>query len=212
MAPASDVIVIGSGFGGAVTACRLAEAGYRVVVLERGRRWGPETFPRALGDPWLWDQAHPERRNGWLDMRMLRRVAVAQGAGVGGGSLIYVNVSTEADPSVFERGWPAEYRGVVDADHQALRGAAGEGSNRDAGPAAEFDDAVARLDFEELDRPAVAPDVRRAPAEDPADDMPGRSGGFVGLRDEAPTKTVRDAHPASRPLQVRSKSSGRRPG
>jgi cholesterol oxidase len=108
MAPASDVIVIGSGFGGAVTACRLAEAGYRVVVLERGRRWGPETFPRALGDPWLWDQAHPERRNGWLDMRMLRRVAVAQGAGVGGGSLIYVNVSIEADPSVFERGWPAE--------------------------------------------------------------------------------------------------------
>ena len=103
-----DVIVIGSGFGGAVTACRLAEAGYRVVVLERGRRWEPSTFPRALGDAWLWDQAHPERRNGWLDMRMLRRVAVAQGAGVGGGSLIYANVSIEADPSVFEQGWPAE--------------------------------------------------------------------------------------------------------
>ena len=78
------------------------------MVLERGRRWEPATFPRALGDPWLWDQAHPERRNGWLDLRMLRHVAVAQGAGVGGGSLIYVNVSIEADPSVFERGWPAE--------------------------------------------------------------------------------------------------------
>ena len=103
-----DAIVIGSGFGGAVVACRLAEAGYKVVVLERGRRWEPATYPRALGDAWLWDQAHPERRNGWLDMRLLRRVAVAQGAGVGGGSLIYVNVSIEADPSVFERGWPAE--------------------------------------------------------------------------------------------------------
>ena len=103
-----DAIVVGSGFGGAVAACRLAEAGYRVVVLERGRRWDAATFPRQPDDPWLWDQFHPERRNGWLDFRMFRRMAVAQGAAVGGGSLIYANISVEADPATFEAGWPPE--------------------------------------------------------------------------------------------------------
>ena len=103
-----DAIVIGSGFGGAVTACRLAEAGYRVLVLERGRRWRPGEFPRELGDPWRWDDAHPERENGWLDFRIFRQMAVAQGAAVGGGSLIYANISLEATPATFEAGWPPE--------------------------------------------------------------------------------------------------------
>jgi cholesterol oxidase len=103
-----DALVIGSGFGGAVVACRLAEAGYRVVVVERGRRWDPKTFPRAPGDRWLWDQDHPERANGWLDFRMFRRMAVAQGAAVGGGSLIYANISIEADRATLEAGWPPE--------------------------------------------------------------------------------------------------------
>ena len=67
MPDAFDVIVIGSGFGGAVTACRLAEGGMRVLVLERGRRWEPKDYPREPGDAWIWDQNKPERRNGWLD-------------------------------------------------------------------------------------------------------------------------------------------------
>ena len=104
----ADAIVIGSGFGGAVSACRLAEAGYGVVVLERGRRWEPATFPRRPEDPWLWDSVHPERANGWLDFRMFRRMAVAQGAAVGGGSLIYANISVEADRATFDAGWPPE--------------------------------------------------------------------------------------------------------
>jgi cholesterol oxidase len=109
MAPAGsayDVIVIGSGFGGAVTSCRLAEAGLRVLILERGRRWGPDTFPRKPGDPWVWDQAHPEKKNGWLDFRAQRGVSVAQGAGVGGGSLIYANVVIEPPEALFASGWP----------------------------------------------------------------------------------------------------------
>ena len=108
MSNGPDAIVIGSGFGGAVTACRLAEAGYRVLVLERGRRWDPGTFPREPGDRWVWDHHHPERASGWLDFRMFRRMAVAQGAAVGGGSHIYANVSIEADPATFEAGWPPE--------------------------------------------------------------------------------------------------------
>jgi len=106
--PGFDVIVIGSGFGGAVTACRLAEKGSRVLILERGRRWDPKDYPRAPGDAWVWDQAHPERDNGWLDFRVLDDMCVAQGAGVGGGSLIYANVVVEAKPDAFRGGWPPE--------------------------------------------------------------------------------------------------------
>lgn len=108
MSHAFDVIVIGSGFGGAVTACRAAEAGARVLVLERGRRWNPDNYPRAIHDPWLFDVDHPARKHGWLDLRLFRGMAVAQGAGVGGGSLCYSSVVMEADPDVFDDGWPAE--------------------------------------------------------------------------------------------------------
>lgn len=103
-----DVIVIGSGFGGAVAACRLAEAGQRVLVLERGRRWTPETYPRDLARPedWIWRQELPQRFNGWADLRTFSDMWVAAGAGVGGGSLIYANISVEAPQTAFDRGWP----------------------------------------------------------------------------------------------------------
>src|SRR4051794_39518336 len=103
-----DVIVIGSGFGGAITARRLAEHGMNVLVLERGRRWEPAMYPRKPGDPWIYSQAKPERHNGWLDMRFFRHMTVAQAAGVGGGSLTYSSVALEANPNVFTSGWPAE--------------------------------------------------------------------------------------------------------
>jgi len=62
-----DTIIVGSGFGGAVAACRLANAGQRVLVLERGRRWTPDTYPRQPEDAWVWEQATPELLNGWID-------------------------------------------------------------------------------------------------------------------------------------------------
>ena len=112
--PHYDVIVIGSGFGGAVTACRLAEKGRKVCVLERGRRWDVKDFPRGPGDAWFWSHDEPEQHNGWIDIRAYPDMAVVQGCGVGGGSLIYANVSVEAKPFVFERGWPKEisYQGL----------------------------------------------------------------------------------------------------
>lgn len=104
-----DVIVIGSGFGGAITACRLAEAGYKVLILERGRRWNKTNYPRREGDAWTWNHECPEKENGWLDLRVFEHMSVAQGAAVGGGSLIYANISCEAPPYVFEVGtWPKE--------------------------------------------------------------------------------------------------------
>lgn len=103
-----DAIVIGSGFGGAVTSCRLAEAGYRVLVLERGRRWDPTTFPRKPTDPWVFDHDHARERNGWFDFRVFDDMTVVQGAGVGGGSLVYANISIPAKEETFHAGWPPE--------------------------------------------------------------------------------------------------------
>src|SRR5688572_18791517 len=108
MATSFDVIVIGSGFGGAITARRLAEKGLRVLVLDRGRRWEPAQYPRKPGDAWLFSDDHPARFNGWLDMRFFGRMTVAQAAGVGGGSLTYSSVAVEAKPEVFTNGWPPE--------------------------------------------------------------------------------------------------------
>lgn len=113
MAQPFGAIVVGSGFGGAVVACRLAEAGSRVLVLERGRRWTPDEYPRTAGDAWLFHHRRPERHNGWLDLRFYPGMTVAQGAGVGGGSLCYSSVVMEADPALFEGGWPPE---ITDAE------------------------------------------------------------------------------------------------
>jgi cholesterol oxidase len=86
-----DVAVIGSGFGGSVAALRLAEKGYRVVVLEAGRRFADDEFPKTSWDSrrFLWAPAL-----GWYGIQrisLLRNVLVLSGAGVGGGSLVYAN-------------------------------------------------------------------------------------------------------------------------
>ena len=102
-----DVVVVGSGFGGAVVAARLAEAGRSVCVLERGRRWDPVEFPRTFSQAGtgVWDE---HGQYGFLDYRVFRRLDVIQGAGVGGGSLHYFNVQLRAPDAIFERpGWPA---------------------------------------------------------------------------------------------------------
>jgi cholesterol oxidase len=104
----ADAIVVGSGFGGAVTAARLADAGYRVIVLERGRRWGVTDFPRTPDGPWIFDQEAPLERHGWFDVRVFPHMVVVAGAGVGGGSLVYANISVNAKDDSFAKGWPPE--------------------------------------------------------------------------------------------------------
>jgi cholesterol oxidase len=86
-----DVVVIGSGFGGSVAALRAAEKGYRVGVIEAGRRFTNDTLPETSWDlkKFLWAPAI-----GWLGIQRitpLTDVIVLSGAGVGGGSLIYAN-------------------------------------------------------------------------------------------------------------------------
>jgi cholesterol oxidase len=111
-----DVVIIGSGFGGSVCAYRLAAAGAKVLVLERGRRWSPANFPRAAEDPWLWDEKDPVKRHGWFDFRVFPNMSVIQGAGVGGGSLVYANISVNAKKETFDAGWPPEitFEGLQD--------------------------------------------------------------------------------------------------
>ncbi|MEG3613560.1 GMC family oxidoreductase [Isoptericola haloaureus] len=86
-----DVLVIGSGFGGSVAALRLTERGYRVGVLEAGRRFADDEFPRTSWDlrRFLWAPALG--CFGIQRIHRLRDVVVLAGAGVGGGSLVYAN-------------------------------------------------------------------------------------------------------------------------
>jgi cholesterol oxidase len=102
-----DVVVIGSGFGGAVMACRLAQRGLRVLVLERGRRWLPHEYPAVTQRDWFWRESNPEKHHGWLDLRLFGDMSVAAGCGVGGGSLVYANVCIDAPAAAFVQGWPA---------------------------------------------------------------------------------------------------------
>ncbi len=86
-----DVIVIGSGFGGGVSALRLTEKGYRVAVLEAGRRFEPPDFPKTSWDVRRFFWAPRFGMRGILRMTLLRHSLVLSGAGVGGGSLVYAN-------------------------------------------------------------------------------------------------------------------------
>jgi cholesterol oxidase len=104
---AYDAIVVGSGFGGGIAACRLAEAGRRVCVLERGRRFAPTDF---IDDPddaprLLWHKTF--NPGGLFDVRLMKDVTVITAAGVGGGSLVYANVQLRARDDVFGDAWPA---------------------------------------------------------------------------------------------------------
>ena len=101
-----DFIVIGSGFGGSVSALRLAEKGYTVLVLERGRRFSDEGFPKTNWDVrrYLW--APRARCFGFLQMSFFRGLLVLHGSGVGGGSLGYAGVLMAPDPAFFSApGW-----------------------------------------------------------------------------------------------------------
>ena len=102
-----DALVIGTGFGGAVAAARLAQAKFKVGILERGRRYGRNLFPRNFDNPasgWLWRE-----NQGLFDVRLLGQMSIVQGAGLGGGSLVYANVHARPPEDAFTSGWPAGY-------------------------------------------------------------------------------------------------------
>ncbi len=86
-----DYIVIGSGFGGSVAAHRLTEKGYRVAVMEMGRRWTPENMPRSNWVIWRWIWRPRLGLRGFFNIQMFRHALIMHGCAVGGGSITYAN-------------------------------------------------------------------------------------------------------------------------
>jgi cholesterol oxidase len=107
----ADFVVIGSGFGGSVSALRLVEKGYRVIVLEAGRRWLTGEFPKTnwLLHKFLWLPALGFY--GIQRITLLENVLVLSGAGVGGGSLVYANTLLEPPAAFFA---DARWSGLAD--------------------------------------------------------------------------------------------------
>ncbi len=87
-----DFVVIGSGFGGSVSAMRLAEKGYSVLVLEKGKRFEDQDFAKTNWQFWKYLWLPAIRAHGILQIAILNGAMVLHGAGVGGGSLGYANV------------------------------------------------------------------------------------------------------------------------
>jgi cholesterol oxidase len=112
-----DYVVIGSGFGGSVSALRLAEKGYSVLVLEKGRRLTAEDLPKTNWDLRRWIWLPQLRFHGLFQMTFFRHVTVMSGVGVGGGSLVYANTLPVPKPDFFRAeswshlaDWEAELR------------------------------------------------------------------------------------------------------
>jgi cholesterol oxidase len=87
-----DFVIIGSGFGASVSAMRLTEKGYSVLLLEKGKRFRDQDFPKSNLSFWKYLWAPPLRCFGILQISLLKGMLVLHGAGVGGGSLGYANV------------------------------------------------------------------------------------------------------------------------
>src|SRR5512135_2922972 len=87
-----DYVIIGSGFGGSVSAMTLTEKGYSVLVLEKGKRYNDNDFATSNWQFWKYLWLPAVRAHGILQVSVLKGVMVLHGAGVGGGSLGYANV------------------------------------------------------------------------------------------------------------------------
>ena len=119
-----DYVIIGSGFGGSVSAMRLTEKGYSVLVLERGRRFEDKDFPKTNWNlpKFLWLPAL--RCFGIFQMTFLNGQLALHGSGVGGGSLTYGNVLMEPDERLFQSpAWKhlADWKTLLQPHYQTAR-------------------------------------------------------------------------------------------
>jgi cholesterol oxidase len=110
-----DFVIIGSGFGGSVSALRLSEKGYKVLVIEKGKWWKPEDFPKTNWNlrKWLWLPSL--QLKGFFKMTFMRHVGILSGVGVGGGSLVYANTLPRPKKVFFHSG---SWAGVADWEEE----------------------------------------------------------------------------------------------
>ena len=99
-----DYIIIGSGFGGSVSALRLSEKGYKVLVVEKGKWYKPNDFAKTNWNlrKWLWFPSI--KFFGIMKMSIFRHVVIISGTGVGGGSLVYANTLPVPKTSFYKSG------------------------------------------------------------------------------------------------------------
>ena len=99
-----DYIIIGSGFGGAVSALRLSEKGYKVLIIEKGKHYKDNEFPKTNWNlkRWLWMPAF--RLYGIQKITFLKHISAMSGVGVGGGSLVYANTLPKPGSPFFNHG------------------------------------------------------------------------------------------------------------
>ena len=99
-----DYLIVGSGFGGSVSAHRLSEKGYSVAVMEMGKRWSAETYPRSNWHfhRWLWRPMLGLK--GFFNIKWFKHVLVLHGNAVGGGSITYANTLLVPKPIIWQQG------------------------------------------------------------------------------------------------------------
>lgn len=142
-----DWIIVGSGFGGSVCALRLAQKGYRVLVIEQGKRFAPQDFARSNWDLRRWIWMPSARLRGIFQMSFFRHVTVLHGVGVGGGSLTYAN-TLPLPPDAFFRApsWShlANWRAELAAHYATARHMLGATANPHSTPGDEVLGEIAR--------------------------------------------------------------------
>src|SRR5262245_59811479 len=119
-----DVVIIGSGFGGSVAAMRLAQKGYRVAVIEAGKRWTAADFPKSNWNLRKYFWAPRFRCFGIQNITLLKGVMVLHGAGVGGGSLVYANTLMKPGDDAFaDAAWPGgvDWRAELSPHYETAR-------------------------------------------------------------------------------------------
>jgi cholesterol oxidase len=121
MSQTYDYVIIGSGFGGSVSALRLIEKGYSVLILEKGKRFADQDFAKSNWQYWKYVWMPAIRAYGILQISILKGVMVLHGAGFGGGSLGYANVlEVPSDKTFATPAWNQNVKwGEVLSEHYA---------------------------------------------------------------------------------------------
>jgi cholesterol oxidase len=135
-----DFVIIGSGFGGSVSAMRLTEKGYQVLVLERGKRFRDEDFPKTNWNLFKYLWAPLARCFGIMQLSLFRGFFVFHSSGVGGGSLVYAGVLMEPDGSFFHSpAWShlADWKAILKPHYETAKGMLGVTRNPHLWPADE---------------------------------------------------------------------------